>query len=86
MKKTFLGLLPIIVAMLSSHISAQTTDSVDVLNYRIYLDVNHNVSQTFVGHTDVSVQLLRQVPTFTLDLQTATVDSVTVNGTVDSVA
>ena len=54
MKKTFLGLLPIIVAMLSSHISAQTADSIDVLNYRIYLDVNHNVSQTFVGHTDVS--------------------------------
>ena len=81
MKKTFLGLLPVIVAMLSSHISAQTADSVDVLNYRICLDVNHNVSQTLVGHTDVSVKLLRQVPTFTLDLKAATVDSVFVNNT-----
>ena len=81
MKKTFLGLLPVIVAMLSSHISAQTADSVDVLNYRICLDVNHNVSQALVGYTDLSVKILRQVPTFTLDLKAATVDSVFVNNT-----
>lgn len=67
-------------------LSAQTADSVDVLHYNICLDINHAVPQAFVGHTDLDVRLLRAVPSFTLDLQAATVDSVKVNGTAQTVA
>ncbi len=67
-------------------LTAQTADSVDVLHYNICLDINHAVPQAFVGYTDVDVRLLRVVPSFTLDLQAATVDSVKVNGIGQTVA
>ncbi|MBR4198748.1 MAG: T9SS type A sorting domain-containing protein [Bacteroidales bacterium] len=78
MKKTAL-LLPFLVIFMASHLSAQTADSVDVLNYRICLDVNHKMAQNLTGYTDIDLRLLRSIPSFTLDLKAATVDSVFVN-------
>ena len=78
MKKTAL-LLPFLVIFMTSQLSAQTTDSVDALNYRICLDVNHKMAQNLTGYTDIDLRLLRGISSFTLDLKAAVVDSVFVN-------
>ena len=80
------SLLFALLALIPVGLSAQTSDSVDVLNYRICLDVNHKMADTLVGYTDVDVRLLEQIPSFSLDLQAVTVDSVLVNGVKDSAA
>lgn len=68
-----------IALLFFSRVSSQTADSVDALNYRIYLDVNHKMAQNLTGYTDIDLRLLRSIPSFTLDLKSATVDSVFVN-------
>jgi len=78
MKKTAL-LLPFLVIFMTSQLSAQTADSVDALNYRICLDVNHKMAQNITGYTDIDLRLLRGISSFTLDLKAAVVDSVFVN-------
>ncbi|MBR4804380.1 MAG: T9SS type A sorting domain-containing protein [Bacteroidales bacterium] len=78
MKKTAL-LLSFLVIFMTSHLSAQTTDSVDALNYRICLDVDHEIAQNLTGYTDIDLRLLRGISSFTLDLKAAVVDSVFVN-------
>ena len=70
-----------IALLFFSRVSAQTADSVDALNYRICLDVNHKMAQNLTGYTDIDLRLLRSIPSFTLDLKSATVDSVFVNNT-----
>lgn len=70
-----------IALLFFSRVSSQTTDTVDALNYRIYLDVNHKMAQNLTGYTDIDLRLLRSIPSFTLDLKSATVDSVFVNNT-----
>lgn len=68
-----------IALLFFSRVSSQTADSVDALNYRICLDVNHKMAQNLTGYTDIDLRLLRGTSTFTLDLKAATVDSVFVN-------
>ena len=68
-----------IALLFFSRVSSQTADSVDALNYRICLDVNHKMAQNLTGYTDIDLRLLRSTSTFTLDLKAATVDSVFVN-------
>lgn len=70
-----------IALLFFSRVSSQTTDTVDALNYRICLDVNHKMAQNLTGYTDIDLRLLRSIPSFTLDLKSATVDSVFVNNT-----
>lgn len=49
------------------------------MNYRICLDVNHEMAQNLTGYTDIDLRLLRGISSFTLDLKAAVVDSVFVN-------
>lgn len=77
MRKLLVSLAAI---MLIANASAQTADPVDVLKYRICIDVSHKISQTIVGYTDLDVFTSRSVSTLYLDLKSATVDSVMVDG------
>lgn len=70
-----------IALLFFSRVSSQTADSLDALNYRICLDVNHKMAQNLTGYTDIDLRLLRGTSTFILDLKAATVDSVFVNNT-----
>lgn len=55
-------------------------DSIDVLNYDLTLDIDHNLSRTIVGKADLRMRLLAPCREISLDFQTGTIDSVLVNG------
>lgn len=66
-----------ITALSVSTITAQTADSVDVLDYDITLDLSHDAP--FPGDATLTLQLLRPCSSIALQLY-GTVDSVEVNG------
>lgn len=70
-------LLGMLLAALPTH--AQT-DSVDILHYDIHLDIDHNAAQILQGRANITLLLQRTMPTFTLDLKQAVLDSLLLNG------
>lgn len=77
MKKIFL-ILAILLAF-NNHTIAQR-DSVDVIDYTLTLDVDHQLSRNVVGCAEITLDLLAPCSTLDLDFQSGNIDSVIVNG------
>ena len=65
---------------LKSYRDNQRSDTIDVKNYSIYLDITDFAGQTISGNCIVSFEALQTTSTLSLDLQQLNVDSVVQNG------
>lgn len=66
--------------MFLGSVSWAQNDSIDVLNYDLTIDLDHNLSRTIEGRAVVSMRLLSPCREISLDFQSGTIDSVCVNG------
>lgn len=79
-KRYLLGLIVLLLAI-SGHTYGQNValDTVDVVDYRLTLDIGHNISKKIDGRATLTIKLLQPITAITLNLIRATIDSVFVN-------
>lgn len=79
MKDRIAVVLIVLLAALAPRSLAQTTDTIDVVNYALHLDIGHQQTRKIAGRAEIDLQKVQQADYIRLSLANATVDSVTLN-------